>query len=404
VHAFVSLLLTAASVTWATANSDATGDQDSPAVAANRNGGVAVVWEDDRDTADPADDNHSDVWLRYYLNGSPVYERKLSPGGTSGTNWTHLSPDVGLDDRGDAVVVWADDPDGNGYFNVAYRVVSPAGTVLGSGWANADATGNQIRPRVAVDPDGVPASTSAVGFTVVWEDVQASAVTVRAAGFTGAKAYEKRVSPATGAHHRPDVAAGAGGDATVVWEEDTDANGYYNIGLARLAHGSGSVLLSTRIANLNGGGQQLRPVIAATFNGDFAVAWESDHVQPAGVWERSFAADGTARHDEVPVAAGGAAPAAGVSDQGLVTVGWTVSGTDGWVLGLNPDGTATARLPVTRLTWSAEGRQDQLTVAVSAGNEVAVAYTDDSDGNGWDQVLLGTGATDDDGAWLTSPL
>jgi hypothetical protein len=37
-------------------------------------------------------------------------------------------------------------------------------------------------------------------------------------------------------------------------------------------------------------------------------------------------------------------------------------------------------------------------VAVSPWSEVAVCYTDDSDGNGLDQVLLGVGAADNDGA------
>jgi hypothetical protein len=48
---------------------------------------------------------------------------KLSAGGTSGTPWRHLSPDVGLDDAGNAVVVWDEDPDGNGVGDLywAYR-------------------------------------------------------------------------------------------------------------------------------------------------------------------------------------------------------------------------------------------------------------------------------------------
>ncbi|GIM96772.1 hypothetical protein [Paractinoplanes toevensis] len=391
----LALLLAATSVTWTTANSNATGDQSGPSVATNRTGGVAVVWEDA-----PAGDGHSDVWLRFYQNGTSAYEKKLSPGGAAGTNWKHVTPDVGLDDRGNAVVVWADDPDGNGSFNVAYRVVAPAGTVTGSGWANADTNGNQIRPKVAVDPDGIP-NTGAVGFTAVWEDVQPSTVTVRAAGFDSAKAYEKQASQTAGTHHHPDVAVGAAGDATVVWEEDADANTYYNIGLTRLARTTGSVLLSIRIANLNGGGQQTRPAIAANFAGDLAVTWESDHTLTKGVWERSFTADGTARHTEVEASTGAGAtvPGVGIDDQGRVTAGWTVSAADVRVRGFNPDGTATGRLPDSPLAWTTAGRQDQLALAVSPWNEVALAYTDDSDGNGSDQVLLGTGATNDDGVW-----
>jgi hypothetical protein len=394
---FVSLLA-AASVVWAPANSVATGDQDGPAVAANRNGGVAVVWEDDRDTSAPENDNHSDIWLRYYVDGVSAYEKKLSPGGTSGTNWKHVTPDVGLDDRGNAVVVWADDPDGNGAFNVPYRVVSPTGTILASGQANASATGNQIRPRVAVDPDGTPGSTTAVAFTVVWEDIQGTATTVKASGYTGAttKAYEKTASPTTGTHHHPDVAVSASGDATIVWDEDTDANGYYNIGLTRLARANGAVVLGVRTANANAGGQQTLPSIAANYNGDFTVAWLSDHTGTAGVWERSFTPAAAARHSDVLVADGGTIPSAGIDDQGSVVVGWTVGGVDGYARGLNPDGSTAGRLPVQALTQTTTGRQDQLVVASSPWAEVAVAYTDDNDGNLYDQVLLGLGATNSD--------
>ncbi|MDT4995803.1 MAG: hypothetical protein QOH97_5695, partial [Actinoplanes sp.] len=178
VSSLVAAALAASSVSWSTANSVATGDQDGPAVAGNRSGRVAVVWEDDRDATDPADDNHSDVILRVFQDGAPVFEKKLSAGGTSGTNWKHITPDVGLDDRGDAVVVWAEDPDGNGVFNIAYRVVSPTGGILASATANANAAGDQIVPKVAVDPDGTPGNATAVAFTVVWEDVQGSAHTV----------------------------------------------------------------------------------------------------------------------------------------------------------------------------------------------------------------------------------
>src|SRR6266498_773369 len=144
---------------WMVANSVATGDQDAPAVAANRVGDVAVVWEDDRDSTNPADNTHSEIYLRRFRNGVSSYEVKLSAGGTSGASWKHVTPDVGLDDRGNAVVVWADDPDGNGFYNIPYRVVSPAGSVIGSGYANASTAGQQLAPKVSVDPDGAPGSS-----------------------------------------------------------------------------------------------------------------------------------------------------------------------------------------------------------------------------------------------------
>ncbi|GAB3957181.1 hypothetical protein GCM10027614_71920 [Micromonospora vulcania] len=302
--------MTAEAVTWTTANSVATGDQDRPAIAMNRNGQVAVTWEDDRDSTAPEDDLHSEIWLRLFRDGASAYELKLSTGGTSGAAWRHISPDVGLDDKGNAVVVWAADGDGNGVYNIQYRVVSPTGAVLGSGQANASDAGQQIVPRVAVDPDGAP-TTAAVGFTVVWEDVQGTApATVKAAGFTAptTKGYEVTASQTTGQHHRPDVAVSATGEALVVWDEDADANGSYNIGLTRLTRSNGAVVLSRRTANAQSGGQQQRASVAATFAGDFTVGWESDHTGTRGVWTRSFTAAGTPRHDEVQVSGGTGPP------------------------------------------------------------------------------------------------
>ena len=397
----------AGSTVWSTANSVATGDQDVPSVAANRNGYVAVVWEDDRDTGDAADTAHSEIYLRLFRDGVPVYEIKLSGAGTSGVAWRHIAPDVGLDDRGNAVVVWADDPDGNGFYNVPYRVVTPAGTVHASSYANASAAGQQLWPKVSVDPDGTPNAPAAVAFTVVWEDIQGSApATVRAAGYTNitTKVYEVTASHATGAHRRPDVAVGASGDAVAVWDSDADANGFDNIGLTRLAKANGAVNLSRRTANADGGGQQRRAVVAANFAGDFAVAWESDHSGTAGVWTRSFAAAGNPRHGDIEISAGAgaAAPSIGVDDQGNTVLGWTVLADpmlvdpmlvdpDTWIRGLGPDGTAAGRLPAQRLSQTSTGRQEGAAVAVSPWSEVGLAYTDDNDGNTFDQVILGLG-------------
>jgi hypothetical protein len=385
-----------AAPTWVAANSVSTGDQDNASIATNRNGYVAVAWEDDRDTDNATDNVHSEIYLRLFHNGTAVYETKLSAGGSSGvTTWRHLHPDVGLDDKGNAVVVWQDDPDGNGYYNIPYRVVSTAGTVTASGNANSSSTGQQINPRVAVDPDGAP-SSAAVAFTVAWEDIQTGAqAMVKAAGYTGptTRAWEVTASQTTGQHHNPDVAVSASGDAVVVWDEDGDANAFYNIGLIRLARTNGAATLSRRTANSEGGGQQLHASVAANFNGDFAVAWESDHTGTAGVWTRSFDSTGTARYADVQVAAGGTAPSIGIDDQAQTVVGWTVQATDldVWVRGFGTDGTDTGRLSSQQLSSATAGRQEQMTIAVSPYAEVAVAYTDDNDGNTYDQVILGTG-------------
>jgi hypothetical protein len=272
--------------------------------------------------------------------------------------------------------------------------------VRASGRANANTDGQQVVPRVAVDPDGTPGDAAAVAFTVVWEDIQGSnPPTIRAAGYTNltTKAYEVAASQSAGTHHNPDVAASASGDALVVWDEDADANGFYNVGLTRLAKANGAVALSRRTANATSDGQQEHPAVAANFNGDFTVAWESDHTDTRGVWARSFTAAAAARHSEVEVSAGGGAtaPTTGIDDQANTVVGWTVQGGDPsvWIHGLNPDGTDTGRLARQAFSQATAGRQEQLAVASSPWAEVAACYTDDNDGNSFDQIKLGLGAT-----------
>ncbi len=133
------------------------------------------------------------------------------------------------------------------------------------------------------------------------------------------------------------------------------------------------------------------------------MAWESDHTGSTGVWARSFTAGRRpARHGDV---AGrhrrGDRPSVGIDDQANVGGRLDVPATSTcWPRGFNPDGTATGRLPAQTLSQTTTGRQEQFAVAVSPWGEVAVCYTDDNDGNAFDQIMLGLGVTNDDGTWL----
>ncbi|WP_018681863.1 hypothetical protein [Actinokineospora enzanensis] len=372
---------TVADIAWTVANTDSTGDQDNSAVSTVRTGYTAVVWEDDRDSANPADPVHSEIFLRLYRDGVSQYEKKLSTGGTG--NWRHVQPDVSLHEDGSAVVVWAEDPDANGYYNIAVRAVNTAGTVTGSAAANASADGQQLDPSVAADPDGP-------GFAVAFEDKQGMAApTVRVSGFASisSKTYETQVNNAGGTHQRPDVAMGAAGNAIVVWDEDGDGNGAFNVG-RKILTPSGGVKLAQGVANATAGGQQRHASVAADFNGDFVVGWETDHTGTPQIGVRSFTAAGVARAAEVFVP--GADPQVGIDDQLNVVVGWA-DGSDVYAQGLNPDGSDTGRLPRLRVHTEIAGRQDEPGVAVSPFGQVVLTYTDDHDGNGFDQVYLGTG-------------
>jgi hypothetical protein len=82
----------------------------------------------------------------------------------------------------------------------------------------------------------------------------------------------------------------------------------------------------------------------------------------------------------------------GIDDQARTVVGWTAQAADldVWVRGFNSTGTTGApQLSAQQLSQLTAGRQEQMVVAVSPWAEVAVAYTDDNDGNTYDQVGLG---------------
>ncbi|GAA2977411.1 hypothetical protein LV75_003910 [Actinokineospora diospyrosa] len=369
---------TPADITWVTANSASTGDQDNSAIATVRTGYTAVVWEDDRDATNPGDPIHSEVYLRLYRDGASLYEKKLSAGGTG--NWRHVQPDVALHEDGSAVVVWSEDPDANGYYNIAVRAVNAAGTVTGSTTANASADGQQLNPSVAADPDGA-------GFAVAFEDQQGTAApTVRLSGFASitSKTYEVQVNNAGGTHQTPDVAMGAPGNAIVAWTEDGDANGSFNVG-RKIVTPAGAVKLAQGVANVTTAGQQRHPSVAANFNGDFAIAWESD----AQVGVRSFTAAGAARATTDTLLPG-TDPQVGIDDQLAVVVNWAEA-TDIFAQGLNPNGSTTGRLPRIKVHTVVTGSQTEPAVAVSPFGQIILAYTDDNDGNGFDQIRLGTG-------------
>jgi hypothetical protein len=127
--------------------------------------------------------------------------------------------------------------------------------------------------------------------------------------------------------------------------------------------------------------------VAANFNGDFFIAWETDQSGSAQIGARSFSVTGQAGPETILP---GADPQAGIDDQRYAVVNWAQD-SDIHAQGLNPDGTVTGRLPQLRVNTTVTGRQDEPAMGVNPWGQIVLAYTDDSDGNGFDQVYLGTG-------------
>lgn len=402
-------------------NATAAGDQHYSATASSGSGTstyTAVVYENG-DRHDAADTElGTDVYIRMYKDGVPLWdEKKLSTSGTNAT-WSNQKPDVGIDDSGNAVVVWTADPDGNKYGDIAVRKISPSGTVTSLPRPHASGDGDQLRPTVAVTGTGA--------YTVAWENTADGStlnqVFASSWDAAGALRYQDvKVSTiaagAAGSNRRPDAAIDASGNTAIVWEEDADGNGGINVGLAKL-NTTGGFAVARKVANSLTDGQQSKPAVAQTADGRIVVAWSDEYttgtgtlMRPERIYHRIFSATGTPTAAEArtvsetgttaepvdpnrPVGAQ-AEPDVAVSDDGTFVVAWREEYVDGfhdvWATGFNADGTTTGRLPVTRMNVVTGGHQSGAAVALAPSGRLSLTYSDDYDQNGFNELRLRDG-------------
>ncbi|MFK8905832.1 phospholipase D-like domain-containing protein [Streptomyces sp. YS-3] len=372
-------------------NSDSVGDQRAPAVAA-RNGWTAAVWESQA-TLGTGHPTH--VWLRVFKDGVSQYETRVSMD-TENAAGSHLDPDVDIDANGNAVVVWTEDADGNGQGNIAVRRYGPTGQLQGTRWANDDDwTGAQIEPAVATRDDG--------SFVVAWQNDPNGTTGVRLREFASitqtAQPASLRVGAATGTNGTPDVALDPAGNVFVVWQEDADANGSYNIAGAKYDR-TETVLVSSRTLNTKVDGQQERPVVSVDAQGRPVVAWQGE---AGGKWQISvggFNASFGSRFAERTVDGGAGSeagqvqgrPSLAAAADGSFLVAWNdvhggVYGTDIYARGFNADGSTTGRFPDARLSPLAFGDQNRPGLGMRPDGTFDLFYTDDFDGNGYHEVF-----------------
>ena len=129
----------------------------SPAIAANRNGDVAVVWEDDRDATDPGRQRtqrdlpapvpRRRVGLR--AEALRRRHRRDRPGGTSARTWASTTRATRSSSGPTTRTATASTTSRTGWSRRPARCSPRAGPTPAP-------TGSRSAPKVAVDPDGAP--------------------------------------------------------------------------------------------------------------------------------------------------------------------------------------------------------------------------------------------------------
>ena len=257
---------------------------------------------------------------------------------TSGGENRFYRPDIGVAQNGDVVVVWQDDADQNGFYQIKARGFFADGREKFSTiTVNSVASGQQLKPRLGMQTSG--------GFVVVWEDDtdQNGFYQIKMRGFNadGTQAFSQRTvnSDPSGQQLKPDIQVAQFGSFVVVWEDDRNENGLYQI-RARGFFANGTERFSDITINTNGSGNQVKPSIAMNRWGTFVVAWEDD-------------ADGN----------------------GVYQI---------WARAFNANGTE--RVPAFNVNTANNGQQRKPAVGIASDASFVVAWEDDTDGNGFYQI------------------
>ncbi|MFT3925248.1 MAG: metallophosphoesterase [Myxococcales bacterium] len=302
-----------------TVNSVAGGEQRKPDVAMDDNGNFVVVWEDDQD----GNGSYQILARGFNANGTQKFADKTVNTVDDGQQY---EPAIGMDSAGNFVVAWEDDQDANGSFQILARGFTATGAQRFADFTvNTVAAGQQFNPAVALDNSG--------DFVVGWEDDQDNnnLFQIFARGFTatGAQRFAQlQVNTNAGGNHaKPQVAMDANGAFAVVWEDDQDNNGYYQI-YARGFTLTGTQRFGVTTVNSVGGGQQYAPTIAMKSTGDFVVGWEDDQDDNGAfqILGRGFTSAGAQKKADFTVNSDSSGqqyvPAAAIDEQSRFVMAW----------------------------------------------------------------------------------
>lgn len=264
------------------------------------NGDYVVIWHDDQDQ-----DGFYDLLCRgFYANGAQKFSDRLI---NQASNTGALNPVVAMADDGSFVVAWEDDADHNGFYQIKARgFTASGGSRISEFTVNSAGPGQQLQPAIGMAPDGA--------FVIAWTDDQDhnfySEVFARGFNANGSERFSDITvnGVGTASQYRPSVGLAADGGFVVAWIDQAYAV------KSRPFDPNGTPLADEMILNNDSLQMTNRPTIDVTPDGDYVVVWE--HLRDDGRYSlrgrRMDAAGGQAREFEISTL--------GAGDQTLPTV------------------------------------------------------------------------------------
>ncbi len=263
-------------------NTYTTESQEEPRICCDEEGNFVVVWE-----SYGQDGESFGVFARRFGSDGSFLGAEFQV--NTYTTANNGMPDVCCDATGNFTVVWESERDGSidGVFGQRF---ASAGTSLGTEFQiNTFTTGEQDNPRVCCAATG--------DFVVVWEstnqpgDEDDGVFGQRFASNGSFRGTEFQVNTFTSADQDyPVVCCSASGDFVVAWEGSGNQDGDEEGVFAQRFASSGARRGPEFQVNVFTSGSQEDPTICCRANGDFVIAWQSEHQDgnAYGVFARQF--------------------------------------------------------------------------------------------------------------------
>jgi len=240
--------------------SDGAIGQSLPKIASDGKGNFVVVWEDERN-------GNIDIYFqRYNSNGIPQgINTKVNDDGIQFQG----SPSVGMDSAGNFVIVWQDRRNLNN--DIYFQRYNSIGVPIGPNILVNDDNNNkeQLRPAVAMNPSGK--------FIIVWEDYRSFGnIYFQIYNSDGTPQGSNTIATDNTSNikiYNPAVAIDKDGNFVIVWE-DNRINVNFDIFMRRFNSNGVAQGTAVRVNQLFGGSNNCsNPEIAYDNFGNFIVTW-----------------------------------------------------------------------------------------------------------------------------------
>ncbi|OGQ10292.1 MAG: hypothetical protein A3D30_10905 [Deltaproteobacteria bacterium RIFCSPHIGHO2_02_FULL_43_33] len=243
--------------------STAANSQERPAIVSDGSGGAIVTWYDYRSGT------YSDIYAqRIDANGNVLWTTNGMAISTAANNQYY--PQIVSDGSGGAIITWHDYRSGN--YDIYAQRINANGNVLWTtdGVAISTAAGDQNSPTIVTDNNG--------GAIITWYDYRSGnydiyAQRINASGVVQWTADGVPISTAANSQERPAIVSDGSGGAIVTWYDYR--SGTYSDIYAQRIDANGNVLWTTNgMAISTAANNQYYPQIVSDGSGGAIITWE----------------------------------------------------------------------------------------------------------------------------------